>query len=160
MPGNNAEPEPQTQWQASIASMMRDGIDRAVLPGYMNALDMPLPCAWQEGSATLRWQANETMHQGSDAVFGGYLAALADYAAGVATLTVLSDDEFFSTAELSTSFIKPVNLELIDIVATVTGRNRKTVHVNVAFWNAADKEDPHKKAYATAKALQIISRKR
>ncbi len=157
---NDTAPEPQTKWQRSIAGMMRDGLDRAMLPGYMNALDMPLPCAWHEGSATLRWQANETMHQGSSAVFGGYLAALADYAAGVATLTVLGDDEFFSTAELSTSFIKPVNLELIDVVATVTERNRKTVHVNVAFWNVADSDDPDKKAYATAKALQIISRKR
>ena len=160
MSTDNVNPEPQSQWQQAVAGMMSKDLDRSALPAYMNALDMPVPSEWSEGSATLRWQANKTMQQGSNAIFGGYLAALADYAAGVATLTVLNDDEFFSTAKLSTSFIKPVNLELIDVVATVSSRDQKTVQVEVAFWNVAELESPDRKAYATAKALQIISRKK
>lgn len=56
---------------------------------------------WQDKTIVIDRQASAEPHQGSGMVFGGYISALADYAAGSAMLTILEENDIFFTKKLN-----------------------------------------------------------
>ena len=51
------------------------------LSPYIKFLSLPMISRWQDKTIVIDWQASAESHQGSGMVFGGYISALADYAA-------------------------------------------------------------------------------
>ena len=73
------------------------------LSPYIKFLSLPMISSWQDKTITISWQASAESHQGSGMVFGGYISALADYAAGSVMLTILEERDVF--------FIKKLEME-------------------------------------------------
>jgi uncharacterized protein (TIGR00369 family) len=73
------------------------------------------------------------MFHGGGAVFGGFLAALADQALGLVTMSVLEEGEAFTTADLRVSFFRPVARGSLHIEAQVVNRGRGMVQAEVVF---------------------------
>src|SRR6185369_15305081 len=85
-------------------------------------------------------------------VFGGYLAALADQALGLATMTVLEDGEVFTTSDLRVSFFRPVARGSLHIEAHVVHRGSGMVQAEVVF----TRDDG--KIAGKATATQVVTR--
>ena len=73
------------------------------------------------------------MTNGAGTAFGGYLAALADHALGMATGSVLDSAAGFTTSELQVHFFRPVLSGELQIEAKVIHRGRSRVHAEVVF---------------------------
>ena len=83
-------------------------------------------------------------------MFGGYIAALADSLLGLAILSVLEDDEAFTTSDLRISFFRPAVSGTLTIEGRVVHRGRSMAHVEVDF----TRDDG--KLVAKATATQVI----
>ena len=86
------------------------------------------------------------------AVFGGYVAALADEFAGMTALSVLDEGETFGTCELHVSPLRALRQGQIRIEGRVISRGRSTIHVEVTF----HREDGT--LAAKGSAIQVLSR--
>lgn len=118
---------------------------------YAKALRLPRPCAWEPGKVTTNWTVDPTMMTPWGAVFGGFLAAIADESAGLAALSVLEEGEMFATNDLRLSPLRAVREGEITIEATVIHRGRSTIHVEVEF----RREDGT--LAAKASAIQVLT---
>lgn len=119
-------------------------------PPYAEPLRIPQAEGWGDGRAWLRWKMDRRMTNGAGTAFGGYLAALADHALGIATGTVMDDGEGFTTSELQVHFFRPVLDGELRIEAKVIHRGRSRVHAEVVF----TRDDGRIAAKATA--TQVI----
>ena len=119
-------------------------------PPCVKTLRLPQPKRWEPGRAWAEWEVDESLFHRGGALFGGYLAAMADSALGLATLSVLNDDEAFTTSDLRVSFFRRITSGTIEIDARVVHRGRRMVHAEVLFTN----EDGELAAKATA--TQVI----
>lgn len=120
--------------------------------GYAELLGLPRPCAWEKGRVEFRWQVRPDLLTPWGAVFGGYLAALADQAAGTAAVTVVEDGETFGTADLRISPMRAVREGEVRIEARVVHRSRSAIHCEVDF------ETEDGAIVAKAQAIQVLSR--
>ncbi|NNL66306.1 MAG: PaaI family thioesterase [Myxococcales bacterium] len=102
-------------------------------PPYVVPLRMPRADGWADGRVWLRWPVDPAMTNGAGSAFGGYLAALADHALGLATGSVMARDEGFTTSELQVHFFRPVLSGELQIEAKVIHRGRSRVHAEVVF---------------------------
>jgi len=73
------------------------------------------------------------MFHAGGAVFGGFLAALADQMLGLVTMTVLEEGEAFTTSDLRVSFFRPVARGSLHIEAYVVHRGRGMVQAEVVL---------------------------
>ena len=119
-------------------------------PPMVETLRLPSIDGWGPGHVWGTYQVDPDMFHAAGALFGGYVAALADSFLGLAMFTVLADDEFFTTADLRVSFFRPIAGGSLDMAAEVLNRGRRMAHVEVVFVNDADK------VAAKATATQII----
>jgi uncharacterized protein (TIGR00369 family) len=117
---------------------------------YAHALRLPRPHAWEPGRVTTRWEVDPELMTPWGAIFGGYLAALADECAGLAALSVLEPGETFATNDLRLSPMRAVRGGPVTIEASVLHRGRSTIHVEVEF------RDPGGTLLAKASALQLV----
>lgn len=101
-------------------------------PAIVN-LNLPYPNSWEAGKIESEWEIDERFFHDRKAVFGGYIAALADQVLGLVVMTVLEDDEHFATSDLRTSFFRPVKGKSLKIEARVVHKGRNMAHVEVDF---------------------------
>ncbi|PCJ70217.1 MAG: hypothetical protein COA62_06315 [Rhodobiaceae bacterium] len=91
-----------------------------------------------EGRITYVWPVNPD-YMNPVAVFGGYLATLADQTCSFALMTLLADDQNFTTADLSVSYFRPVTGGTITCVGEVVNLSRTQAYVEATFTNDAGK---------------------
>lgn len=133
----------------TIASDTLDAIvaRTATPPPFVTALKIPAIDGWEPGRVWGTWTVDPETHHAAGAVFGGYIAAVADSFVGLAMFSTMVDGEWFTTSDLRVSFFRPIIDGTIDVVAEVVHRSRRQGHVEAMFVNGKDK--PVAKAVAT-----------
>ena len=80
-----------------------------------------------DGKATVQMEAKSPAHSNPiGKLHGGALTSLADYAMGMAYISVLPDDEVFGTVELKVNFLRPIENATLIAEAEVV-KNGKTI---------------------------------
>src|ERR1700730_1436781 len=64
--------------------------------------------SWEPGVARGSWTVGPANHHSVGAVFGGYIAAMADLATSWGMFTALPDGQIFTTSDLRISFFRPL----------------------------------------------------
>jgi uncharacterized protein (TIGR00369 family) len=119
-------------------------------PPFVTTLRLPPPSRWEPGCVWIDWQVDPGVLHERQAVFGGFIAALADSALSLCAMSVLKDDEAFTTSNLQVSFFRPVPLGRLQIEARVVHRGRTMIHVEATFTRADGK------VAAVATATQVM----
>lgn len=119
-------------------------------PPVVHALRLPPIDGWERGRVWGEWKVDPEMMNAAGTLFGGYLGVLADSFVGLAMLSTLSDDEWFTTSDLRVSFFRPVTKGTLQIAAEVLNRGRRMAHCECVFVNDEDK------VVAKATATQVI----
>ncbi len=73
------------------------------------------------------------------AIFGGYLATLADQTCSFALMTMLADDRNFTTSDLQMHFFRPVTNGVLQCEGHVVNLSKTQAYVEAAFTNADGK---------------------
>ena len=125
------------------------GIWAKVLDDIVAGTQTPPPCVttlrlpplegWEPGRVWGRWETDRDMFHGMGAVFGGYIAALADSFTSLAMLSTLADDETFTTSDLRIAYFRPITRGSIEIAAEVLHRGKRQAHVEAVFVDERDK---------------------
>lgn len=121
----------------------------AECPPYVATLGLSTLKRWKPGRVWCDWRVDPAMFQDQNAVFGGFIAALADEVLGFATMSVLEDREVFTTADLRVSFFRPVRKGVLRVEGTVASRGRNSAHVEAVF----TRQDGKVAAKATAEEV-------
>jgi acyl-CoA thioesterase len=100
---------------------------------FVETLRLPRAYAWEPGRVRMRWVVREDVFHPRGAVFGGFIAALADRALGLAAISVLEDHENFTTANLDVSFFRAVTSGTLEIESRVVHRGKSLIQVEVEF---------------------------
>jgi uncharacterized protein (TIGR00369 family) len=119
---------------------------------FVETLSLPRLQGWLPGRVWAQWTVNPKVFHLGGAVFGGYLAALADQTLGLAAMTVLEDGEVITTSDLRVSYFRPVAKGSLHIEAQVIHRGHGMIQVEVVF----TRDDG--KIAAKATATQVVSR--
>ena len=119
---------------------------------YAKTLCLPRPTGWEPGRVWTVWEVDPAVMTPWGAVFGGYVAALADEFAGMTALSVLDEGETFGTCELRVSPLRALRQGQIRIEGRVISRGRSTIHVEIEF----HREDGT--LAAKGFAIQVLSR--
>jgi len=126
-------------------------VDRSSTPPPVVAkLGLPPIDGWENGRVWGAWQVDTELFNAAGALFGGYLAALADSFTGLAMMTTLAEDEWFTTSDLRVSYFRPVLAGKLEIAAEVVNRGRRLAHCECVFVNDDDR------VVAKATATQVI----
>lgn len=136
-----------TQWTKLLDDIVAG---TATPPPMVGALRLPPIEGWGPGHVWGSWKVDHEMFHAGGAVFGGYLAALADSVVGLAMASLLGDNEWFTTSDLRISFFRPVTGGTLQYAAEVVNRGRRMAHCEVVFVNDDDK------VAAKATATQVI----
>jgi len=137
-----------TIWQKILDAIVAGNISDKMIPPYVKALDFPMIASWGDRHVTLEWPVNDAMHQGTGMVFGGFISALADYAAGSVMLTIIGDRDLFFTNNLEIEYKRPIRSGIVYVRAEIVAEADSKVTVEVSFKN--DKGD----VYSTARVNQ------
>lgn len=108
--------------------------DSAKAPPHVHALNL------YEGSLTILgeghirfdWPVNQA-YLNPAAVFGGYLATLADQTCSFALMTMLKDDQNFTTSDLSIHFFRPVVSGTLACEGKVVNVSKTQAYVEADF---------------------------
>ena len=73
------------------------------------------------------------------AVFGGYLATLADQTCSFALMTMLEDDQNFTTSDLQMHFFRPVTKGILSCEGQVVNVSKTQAYVEATFTNGDGK---------------------
>jgi uncharacterized protein (TIGR00369 family) len=119
-------------------------------PPMVRTLHLPQLKGWEPGRVWAEWKVDPGVFHAFGAVFGGYLAALADSALALVMHTTLKDDEIFTTSDLRVSFFRPVTGGILRYEASIVNRGRRMAHVEAVF------TDDQGKIAAKATATQVI----
>jgi len=119
-------------------------------PPVVQALRLPWIDGWERGRVWGEWAVDPDMMNAAGTLFGGYLGVLADSFVGLAMLSTLADDEWFTTSDLRISFFRPVTKGTLQITAEVLNRGRRMAHCECIFVNDDDK------VVAKATATQVL----
>jgi uncharacterized protein (TIGR00369 family) len=134
-------------WRAILDSIV-DGTGEP--PPAVVSLRLPGMDGWDKGRVWGEWKVDPEMLTGVGTVFGGYIAALADSYVGLAMMSTLGEDEWFTTSDLRVSFFRPVTKGTLQVAAEVLNRGRRMAHCECVFVNDDDK------VVAKATATQVI----
>jgi uncharacterized protein (TIGR00369 family) len=121
-------------------------------PPFVTTLRLPPPSRWEPGRLWMDWEVDPGVLHERQGVFGGFIAALADSALSLVTMTVLNDGEAFTTSNLQVSFFRPAPPGRLQMEARVVHRGRTMVHAEATFTRADGK------VAAVATATQVILR--
>ena len=105
----------------------------AEYPPYVATLGLSTLKRWKPGRVWCDWRVDPAMFQDQNAVFGGFIAALADEVLGFTTMSVLEDREVFTTADLRVFFFRQVKEGVLRMEGTVESRGRNSAHVQAVF---------------------------
>jgi uncharacterized protein (TIGR00369 family) len=120
-------------------------------PAFITTLKFPPAKGWEQGRVWFEWEVDPAVFHPRQAVFGGYLAALADYVLGPPVWTVLHEGEAITTSNLQISFFRPVRAGRLQIESRVVNRGRRMIHVEATF----TRDDGKVAAIATATQVVI-----
>ncbi len=93
----------------------------------------PVLSNWRPGFVEKRWLVDPDLFHGR-ALFGGYIAAIADQVLGLAAMTVLDDGYFFGTTNMSISYLSPVTGGDLRIEGEVIRQRSKSIYVGCSFF--------------------------
>lgn len=119
-------------------------------PPHVDSLRFQPIDGWEPGRVWGTWEVDKSFYHGMGAVFGGYIAAIADNYLSLAMWSTMSDDEVFTTSDLRVSYFRPVVDGKLEIVAEVVNRGRRLAHVEATF------VDERGKVCAKATATEVI----
>ena len=122
------------------------------VPEYAKALHLPPLVDWEPGRVAIDWTVDPKYLTPWGAVFGGYLAALADNCAGLAAISVLEEGQTFATIDLRLSPLRSIREGAIRIEGKVIHQGRSTIYVEVEF------RSQEQTLVAKATAMQALSR--
>ena len=91
----------------------------------------------QEGSVTIRFEANAQHLQGAGQIHGGVVATMLDLATALAVLARLPADQNPATVSLNVSMLRPVAPGLIIAAAQVDRAGRRIVHASARLFDGA-----------------------
>ena len=124
----------QSEIQGPRAALMNAIVSGGEPPPYAAPLRIPPAEGGEHGRVWLHWTMDPELANGAGTAFGGYLAALADHALGIATGSVLGEGEGFTTSELQMHYFRPVLPGgRLRIDAKVVHRGRSRIHAEVVF---------------------------
>ncbi len=103
-----------------------------------------------EGKAVLTMSVDKRFHNPMGTLHGGIMTDLADASMGVAMMSVLGDEESFTTLELKMNFLRPVYEGELTAEAKVLHRGRTVALVESVLKNSEGKE------VARASATQLV----
>ena len=106
---------------------------------FVDTLELPGLDKWEPGKIWQTWTVREDLFHPRGALFGGYIAALADRALGLVTMSVLEHDEAFTTADLNVSFFRAVSGGVLKIECEVIHRGRTLIQTEANFYRADGK---------------------
>jgi uncharacterized protein (TIGR00369 family) len=112
---------------------------RSEPPPFVRTLNLPGIEGWGPGHVWGSWKVERDVFHLMGAVFGGYLAAIADSYTSLAMLTTLHDGEAFTTSDLRIAYFRPVVDGTVGIVSEVINRGRRQAHVEAVFVDERDK---------------------
>lgn len=119
-------------WSDRLDAMVAGTDGRAP---FLDVLILPPLVRWEHGRAWFEWPIDKRTHNYAGVVFGGQIALMADRVLAVTSITVLEDDEHFTTSDLRTSFFRPAIDGTLHIEGSVVHRGRRLVHAEAAFKN-------------------------
>ncbi|RLE25762.1 MAG: PaaI family thioesterase [Actinobacteria bacterium] len=90
----------------------------------------------EPGGGTATIDITEKHHNPNGVVHGAVLFAMVDTAMGKATMSVLDENFFCATIEVSLRFIRPVGNGTVVAEATVLKRGRHVVHLDARIHDA------------------------
>lgn len=108
----------------------------------------PALVEWRPEFVEKRWMVDPELFHGG-ALFGGYIAGLADQVLGLAAMTVLKDGYFFGTTNMSINYLSPVTGGELRIEGIVVQQRKKSIFVECTFY--AEDE-----IVAKASATQVV----
>ena len=120
-----------SRWGKLLDSMV-EGREPSI--PFMETLPLPNRVVkWEPGRLWQEWPVDPCVFHPRGAVFGRFLAALADRSLFLTSLTVLEDHEAVTTADLKVSFFRPVSEGTLHIEGEVIHRGKSLVQVEVEF---------------------------
>jgi acyl-coenzyme A thioesterase PaaI-like protein len=108
----------------------------------------PALARWSPGLVEKHWSVDPDLFHGR-ALFGGYIAAMADQVLGLAAMTVLEDGYFFGTTNMAISYLAPVTGGDLRVEGAVVRKRSKSIYVECTFYIDED-------IVAKASATQIV----
>lgn len=126
----------KTKWIRALDMAVSGQQVEELLPPHIRFLSLPPISSWKDNYIIIEWQASEECYQGGGMVFGGYISALADYAAGTAMLTMIENEDIFVTGQLVVDYKKPVKAGKVLIKAEVVDELSRNMKVIVTFTNS------------------------
>jgi len=105
-----------------------------------------------DGKSVITMKVDERFHNPMGTLHGGIMTDLADASMGVALISLLGDEESFTTLELKMNFIRPVYEGELTVNAKVVHRGRTIALVESVLKNNEGKE------VARASATQMVLR--
>lgn len=93
----------------------------------------PALSEWRPGFVEKRWPVDSDLFHGR-ALFGGYIAAMADQVLGLAAMTVLEDGDFFGTTNMAISYLAPVTGGELRVEGEVVRQRGKSIYVECSFY--------------------------
>lgn len=122
-------------------------------PAVVEALRLPSIDGWADDRVWGTWDVDPLV-VGPGGVFGGYLAAVADSFSGVCMYTVLEDDQWLATRELSVRFLLPLTGGRVRTESAVVRAEGRRVWVDTVFTTGAGV------TVCTAQAVQVVIAKK
>lgn len=139
-------------WSVNWREMLDGTVRGSFQHPALQRLALPNFSGWEPGRVWGEWDFDPEICNPDGALFGGYLAALADATAGHAVATTLDDSEGFATADLHISYHRPVRGGRLRFEGVVVHRGRQVEHVEVRFTS----QDGG--LVATARATEVVTR--
>lgn len=125
-------------WKNILKRIQDQDIEKA--PPHVHALNLYAGrlSEVEEGRIVYEWDVNPD-YMNPAAVFGGYLATLADQTCSFALMTELEDDKNFTTSDLQMHFFRPVTKGTIRCEGRVLNRSKTQAYVEATFTNEEGK---------------------
>jgi len=121
-------------WKNILTRIQAQDIEKA--PPHVHALKLYDGKLTEigEGRITYVWDVNPD-YMNPAAVFGGYLATLADQTCSFALMTLLPDDQNFTTVDLNIHYFRPVTQGKLTCVGEVVNLSKSQAYVEATFTN-------------------------
>ncbi len=117
-------------WSGLLNSIV-DGT--AQPPPYVRTLGTTRMKQWEPGRVRCEWEVNPALFQDLNALFAGFVAALADEVLGFTTMTILEEDEVFITADLHVTFHRLVKEGVLNFEGRIVQREKKSAHAEMVI---------------------------
>ena len=121
-------------WKNILTRIQEQNLEKA--PPHVAALNLYAGRLTEvgDGHIVYEWDVNPD-YMNPVAVFGGYLATLADQTCSFALMTQLSDDKNFTTSDLQMHFFRPVTKGTIHCEGRVLNMSKSQAYVEATFTN-------------------------